>query len=78
MFYMKNNNIVGKRISIARKIHNPPMTQEDLVRELQLKGFNMERGAIAKIETGIRKVSDYEILNIAKVLDLEVGWFFDE
>ena len=48
------------------------------MRELQLKGFNMERGAIAKIETGIRKVSDYEILNIAKVLDLEVGWFFDE
>lgn len=44
------------------------MTQSELARALQLKGVNVDRAGVAKIEGGYRQVSDVELVMIAEVL----------
>jgi len=34
----------------------------------------MDRAAIAKVENNLRRVLDYELRAIAKVLDVKVDW----
>jgi HTH-type transcriptional regulator, cell division transcriptional repressor len=65
-------NIVGARVVRARK--RLKMTQLDLSRRLTKAGTTLDRAAIAKIETGIRRVTDYELLAIARKLEVEVQW----
>lgn len=52
------------------------MSQDRLAARLQVMGINVERSAIAKIETGRRPVSDIEIVAIAEILGVEVPWLF--
>ena len=74
MFRMQN--ITGRRIRLARHIKN--LTQEELATKLQLMGLTHTRNTIAKIENGFRQVLDSEIKALADVLELPVGWFFEE
>ena len=67
-----SKNIVGVRVVRARK--RLKMTQLDLSRRLTKAGTTLDRAAIAKIETGIRRVTDYELLAIARKLDVDVQW----
>ena len=43
-------------------------TQSRLARALQLEGMAVDRSGVAKIEGGYRKISDVEIVIIAKAL----------
>lgn len=43
-------------------------TQSRLARALQLEGMPVDRSGVAKIEGGYRKISDVEIVIIAKAL----------
>lgn len=54
------------------------MTQHDLANKLQLVGWDITRGGVAKIEAGIRKVYDYEVARLAKVLGVSVAWLMGE
>lgn len=54
------------------------MTQMELAGQLQLLGIRMDRATIAKIELGIRPLSDIEIIAIARVLKTSVNELFVE
>ena len=52
----------------------PPLTQEDLSAKLALIGVLMDRAAVAKIEANLRRVLDFELKAIARVLCVRVDW----
>lgn len=70
----KSKNIVGERVKQARHKHKPPLTQDELSAQLSRLGVYVDRAGIAKIETGIRRVVDYELKALAKVLGVSVDW----
>ncbi len=76
MFHM-GNNIIGKRVKIARTRIKPKMTQSDLAAKLQVAGWDIDRAGIAKIEIGLRQVTDIEALQLAKALNVSVAWLFE-
>lgn len=69
-------NVVGRRIRALRRAQSPKVTQEELAARLQSLGVNIDRTAIAKIETGRRPVTDTEIVAICKVLRVKVAALF--
>lgn len=70
----KSKNLVGRRVAEARAAFQPPLTQDALSGRLALTGIQLDRAAIAKIETNHRCVLDYELKAIAEVLDVRVDW----
>lgn len=74
MFLFKGN-ICGERIRIARAIHKPYLTQDQLAKKIQFMGFtNMTRMIISRIEKGERHVIDAELQIIAQALGVSVEW----
>lgn len=71
-------NIVGNRVRLARLQLEPKMTQSDLARELQLEDWDIGRTGVAKIELGLRQVTDKELAKLAKVLNVSLTWLFGE
>lgn len=70
--YQGKKNICGERVHEARcKLR---MTQSDLAAKLQLADIIIERDSISRIEIGTRFVADYEIRELAKILDVSVNW----
>ena len=67
-------NLVGERVKQARHTAQPPFTQEALSKELAKLGVPIDRAGIAKIETGIRGVLDFELLALSKALGVTVNW----
>jgi hypothetical protein len=70
----RSRNIVGKRVKEARQLYCPPLTQDQLSGKLAANGLQLDRVAIAKIETGIRCVFDFEIKALARVLKVDANW----
>ena len=58
----------------ARKNAQPPLTQDGLSKKLVMLGVRIDRAGIAKIETGIRGVLDFELMALAKALNVKVTW----
>ncbi len=69
-----SQNLVGKRVKEAREKSQPPLTQEQLSQKLAKLNVSIDRAGIAKIETGIRGVLDYEVVALAKALGVKVTW----
>ena len=69
-------NITGKNIQSIRK--NKNLTQEDLAIRHQIHGLGHTRSTIAKIENGLRRVTDIELQVIAKALEVSVDVFFED
>jgi transcriptional regulator with XRE-family HTH domain len=59
-------NIIGPRVRAIRV--GLGWTQSDLARQCQLKGFDVSRSGISQIEAVFRKVSDHEMVLLAKSL----------
>lgn len=72
---MTKANIVGKQIRVIRK--EKKLTQEQLTARCNLEGFDISRGTLAKIESGVRQVIDIEIVFISKALNIKVSKLFD-
>jgi transcriptional regulator with XRE-family HTH domain len=70
----KRMNLVGERVKQARIKHKPPLTQDELSGRLSRLGVYVDRAGIAKIETGIRRVVDYEIKALGEALAVSVTW----
>ncbi len=51
-------------------------TQEVLAQKLQLTGWDVSRTSVAKLESGLRWVSDCELLFLAKVFSVELRELF--
>lgn len=49
------------------------MTQDDLAAKLQLRGGDFVRLTINRIENGRREVTDYELVQIADVLGVDLN-----
>ncbi len=72
-------NLSGDRIRIARSLHRPKMTQEDLIAKLQVEHqIYFSRNTISRIETGERYITDCELLAISKVLKVPILWLLGE
>lgn len=71
MFKNKNtngkNNICGEKVSILRKQHIPKMSQRILAEQLQIKGIDVDKNAVQRIESGERFVTDIELKVIAEI-----------
>ncbi len=63
-------NICGSKIAIMRKKLNPKVSQRAFADMLQLKGLDLDKNAIQRIETGKRFVTDIELKIIADVLQI--------
>lgn len=70
-------NLIGERVKEARGEAKPPLTQEQLSAKLRKLGTSIDRAGIAKIETGVRGVLDFELVALAKALGVKVTWLLD-
>ena len=70
--YEGKKNICGDRLREARVVQR--LRQEDLAARIQIKGVNMERDSISRIEIGTRFVSDFELKVFSEVLGVSVNW----
>lgn len=67
-------NICGERVRLGRAMHKPPMTQEDLAREINLMGMEITPLIISRIEKNQRHVCDAELLMLSRVLGKSMEW----
>lgn len=74
--YRGKKNICGDRIREARV--KSRLTQAEFAAQLQIAGINIERDSISRIEIGTRFVADFELMIIAKVLDVSLEWLLYE
>jgi HTH-type transcriptional regulator, cell division transcriptional repressor len=75
---VKGKNIVGVRVSQARKDATPPITQVDLIARLQVMGIMFDQSTLSKIENQQRPVTDIELVALAKALKVSTKWLLGE
>lgn len=61
------NNICGEKIYMLRKQQLPKMSQRILAEQLQVKGIDVDKNAIQRIESGERFVTDIELKVLAEI-----------
>ena len=66
------NNICGEKIYALRKEHIPKMSQRILAEQLQIRGIDVDKNAIQRIESGERFVTDIEIKVLAEIFCISV------
>jgi HTH-type transcriptional regulator, cell division transcriptional repressor len=71
-------NLVGFRVKQARLSSKPAVTQEELSRRLSKLGVRIDRAGVAKVEAGIRGVLDFEVVALAKALEVTTAWLLGE
>jgi len=69
-----SRNIIGERLREARQLFKPPLTQDQLSGRLAAEGTQLDRVAIAKIESGLRSAFDFEVRALALVLKVDMKW----
>lgn len=62
------NNICGKKIQLLRKQLSPKVSQRAFAEQLQLKGIDLDKNAIQRIEAGKRFITDIELKAFAQIL----------
>lgn len=70
------NNVCGKNVAVMRKKLN--ISQRELAERMQLMGYDLDKNAIQRIESGQRFVTDIEVQALAKVFDVPLPTLFDE
>ena len=72
--FLIDGNICGERVRLGRAMQKPPMRQEDLAREINLRGMEITPLIISRIEKNQRHVCDGELLMLARVLGVTMEW----
>ena len=68
-------NLISKRlIELRRQRH---MSQRLLAYKLQLRGYDMDKNVITRIETNKRYVTDIELKALTEIFDVCLFLFFD-
>ena len=67
-------NIIGPQIQKIREHHN--LTQDQVAARLNQLGWDISRSTYAKIECQRRRVSDQEVLLLAKALKTNISELF--
>ena len=65
-------NLCGKQISRLRTALSPSTSQRALADQLQLRGLDLDKNAIQRIETGKRFVTDIELRAFAAFFEVSV------
>ena len=65
-----NRNLIGARVEAARK--KAGMKQKELLAQLQVNGIDMNASGLSKLEGQIRYVTDFELLALARILDVSI------
>ena len=73
-----NKNKSGHRIRAARFMNNPAISQADLIARMQIKGFNISKNIMSRIEHNERYVTDLELIAFAEVLNVSTSWLLEE
>ncbi len=68
--YNGKSNISGKIIENYR--NNKNMTRDDLAKQLQLLGINIDRTGILRIENNKIILKDFELLAIITILNINI------
>lgn len=63
------NNICGRNLQSLRKQLTPKVSQRAFADKLQLKGIDLDKNAIQRIECGKRFVTDIELKAFAQILN---------
>jgi transcriptional regulator with XRE-family HTH domain len=63
-------NLAGERVRKLRALAG--ISQDAFAAKCQAAGWDISRGTFAKIEAGLRRVNDAEVVVLAKVLGCEV------
>ncbi len=61
------NNLCGEKISQLRKQKMPKMSQRMLAEQLQIRGIDVDKNAIQRMESGERFVTDIELKVLAEI-----------
>ena len=69
-------NIVGRQVAKIRNLNG--LSQSAMATACQLAGWDISRETIAKIESGFRWVGDFEVIKLARVLQVPVITLFPE
>ena len=69
-------NIIGSNVRFYREQQG--LTQEELAARCNIQRWDISRSTLAKIESGVRKVSDVEALKLAHVLNIKVDELFEQ
>ena len=68
-------NLISQRLIALRKKHS--LSQRDLARELQLRGYDMDKNVITRIETTKRFVTDVELKALSEVFKVSYKYLID-
>lgn len=72
--FLVRGNICAARVRLARALHKPPLTQNELARKIQLMGMDITPLTISRIEKNQRHVCDAELRMLAKALGVTMDW----
>lgn len=72
--FLLDGNICGEKVRLGRAMQKPPMTQDDLAREINLMGMEITPLIISRIENGQRHVCDAELLMLSRALGKSMEW----
>lgn len=68
--YKGRYNVSGENVKHLREARK--LSQEQLATLMQLKDVQMSQKAISRLESGVRIITDYELMILAKVLNVDV------
>lgn len=72
--FLVSGNIISARVKLGRALHQPPLTQSELARKIQLLGMDMTPLIVSRIEKNQRHVCDAELRMLAKALGVTMDW----
>jgi len=73
---VRKKNIAGHRIRQARS--EQEISQDDLSGRLAKLSVSIDRAGIAKIESGTRRVYDFELQAFSRALKKPITWLFGD
>ena len=69
-------NVIGSKIRDLRVRQG--VTQTDFAFQLNNYGVSLTNSALSKVESGHRRVMDYELVGFSQCLGVSIGSIFDE
>lgn len=72
------NNLCGSKLHFLRKQMIPKVSQRAFADKLQLKGLDLDKNAIQRIECGKRFVTDIELKAFAQILNTTTDDLLDD
>ncbi|WP_017689846.1 helix-turn-helix transcriptional regulator [Paenibacillus sp. PAMC 26794] len=71
-----DKNIIGSKVVAIRK--SKGIKQREFLARLQTLGLDISQTSLSRLEGQYRLVQDYEVVVIAKALEVSVGYLLEE